>query len=129
MTITGKIVLCCTIVGFLAAVSLLSSAVPSYAANSEEILTAVSQLPEQVDSPLFTVMWTGKGADRYEIQYRDSGIGAWKTWLIRESSERASATFLGLPGRRYQFRSRGIDDQGRVEQWPLTSFGDAQTEV
>jgi hypothetical protein len=76
-------------------------------------------LPGEVDSPNFTVNWSGtdviSGVASYDLQYRD-GTGAWTDWLQGLSG--TSATFKGLAGHNYSFRARARDLAGNVGSYP-----------
>ncbi|MBI2266612.1 MAG: hypothetical protein HYU64_15855 [Armatimonadetes bacterium] len=117
---------------FLSLVALLvlgcSLAAPP-ASSSELPVSGVSPLPGNTNSFLFPVSWTGENAAKFEIQYKDTSIGTWRTWLARSAEEPNRATFLGLPGRKYCFRSRAFDGEGKAEEWPAGDEGDAQTLV
>jgi S-layer homology domain/Glucodextranase, domain B len=65
------------------------------------------------------VRWTGKdnpkgsGIASYDIQYRIIPQGAWTDWKLATSE--TQATFEGLDGYTYGFRSRARDAAGNVE--------------
>lgn len=80
--------------------------------------SAVAPLASLQTANSFTVSWAGSdnisppSALLYTIQYRD-GNGAWLSWFVDTST--ISATFNGLPGHTYYFRSRARDEAGNLE--------------
>ncbi len=81
--------------------------------------------------PTFTVRWSGTdsgaaGMRSYDVQYHDGPGGAWTDWLL--DTTQTSATFSGIYGHTYYFRSRARDFAGNLEPYP-TGDGDAHTIV
>ncbi|MFP4343989.1 MAG: DNRLRE domain-containing protein [Anaerolineales bacterium] len=67
----------------------------------------------------FNVSWSGTdqgdaGIAYYDVQYRVN-VGPWIDW--RAGVENTSATFVGQDGHFYEFRARGVDHVGNVEDW------------
>jgi hypothetical protein len=69
----------------------------------------------------FTVAWSGddpggSGINYYDVQYRIPGE-AWTSWL--NNTELTSAEWVGgSNGTVYEFRARGVDNAGNIEDWP-----------
>lgn len=71
---------------------------------------AMQALPGVSTGPSLTVQWAGSGgvgALTYDVQYLDSGRGAWRVWLGRTSA--TSGSFTGQLGHTYAFRCRATD--------------------
>jgi hypothetical protein len=89
--------------------------------------SSVNALPSNSEAS-FVVNWTGNdnlsGIASYDVQYQDNG-GAWTNWQTNVTT--TSATFNGVSGHTYGFRSRARDVAGNIEAWP--SSADAQTSV
>jgi hypothetical protein len=67
----------------------------------------------------FTVSWSGDdpggaGIAHYDVQYRVDG-GSWITW--QEVTTDTSAEFTGDDGHFYEFRARGLDNVGNLEDF------------
>ncbi len=78
----------------------------------------------------FTVFWTGddtggSGLKDLDVQIREGAGGTWADWQTHTTA--TSASFTGVGGRAYYFRTRGRDHAGNVEAWPATH--DAMTTV
>lgn len=90
--------------------------------------SAVLPLPMQSPSS-FTVAWAGSdatsGIATYDVQYKDGNGGAWTNWQANVNV--TSASFNGIVGHTYYFRSRARDTAGNVEAWPASA--DAQTQA
>jgi hypothetical protein len=88
--------------------------------------TVVTVNPLPLFSPQeFTVSWNVPeealpAIAYYDVQYRVDG-GAWLDWLTEVPAEQTSAQFIGEHGRLYEFRARGVDQEGNPEP-----FGDAE---
>ncbi len=84
-----------------------------------------------VESPAtFTVRWSGSdtgpsGLKNFDIQVRDGVNGTWTTWQSETTA--TSASYSGIGGHTYYFRSRARDNAGNVEAWPASH--DALTTV
>ena len=78
----------------------------------------------------FTVRWSGtdpggSGIDYYDVQYRLAGQ-SWVNWLNNVTG--TSAEFVGGGnGWQYEFRARGVDRAGNVQDW--SSYAQASTTV
>lgn len=87
----------------------------------------VLALPE-TSAAEFEVRWQGSdpGSDLagFEIQVRRDQ-GAWTSW--QGSTLATRAQFNGIPGSRYEFRSRARDRAGNQEPWPASA--DALTTI
>ena len=87
--------------------------------DEEPPVVSVDELPDFVDRD-FTVSWSGKdpggsGIASYDVQYRVNG-GDWSNWLVDVTF--SSAEFAaGQNGKLYEFRARGEDRAGNVEQF------------
>lgn len=89
--------------------------------------SSVDALP--ASSPtLFAVNWTGtdatSGISSYDVQYQDNN-GLWTNWQTNVTT--TTASFTGIAGHTYRFRSRARDRAGNVEAWPVSA--DTQTMV
>ncbi|MBI2267192.1 MAG: hypothetical protein HYU64_18860 [Armatimonadetes bacterium] len=89
----------------------------------------VQPLPPEQKDLLFPVSWTAVNASKVEVQYKDRDTGIWKTWIVRKAGEPGVATFFGLRGHSYYFRSRAFDGAGQANPWPSNEYGDAFTVV
>jgi len=73
-------------------------------------------LPIRVNTTDFEVQWNGtdigSGIDHYIVEYSSDGTN-WHTWL--SESEGTSATFTGIEGNSYYFRTQAIDGAGNWE--------------
>jgi len=83
--------------------------------------SAVSALPVQSPGP-FTVSWAGSdsgpsGLHGYQVQVRDGLSGAWTN--LQDWTMSMSASYPGVGGHTYYFRSRARDHAGNVEAWPV----------
>lgn len=79
----------------------------------------VDALPAQSPGP-FTVSWSGSdigpsGIKNYDVQVKHGGE-AWTDWQIETTA--TSASYPGIGGHIYCFRSRARDNAGNVEPWP-----------
>lgn len=87
--------------------------------DTEPPTVTVDSLPAFVGRD-FTVSWSGKdpggsGIASYDVQYRVNG-GDWVDWLVDVTF--SSAVFAaGRDGKFYEFRARGEDRAGNVEQF------------
>ncbi|MBK9052776.1 MAG: PD40 domain-containing protein [Chloroflexi bacterium] len=78
----------------------------------------------------FTVTWSGSdqggsALKNYDVQIRDGANGAWTNWKTAVTT--TSATYSGIGGHTYFFRSRARDHAANLEAWPATH--DAVTTV
>ena len=72
-------------------------------------------------NPTTPISWSGtdaggSGIASYDIQYRDGG-GSWQDWHTGTTA--TSATFHGVLGHTYSFRSRARDWAGNQELYPV----------
>lgn len=92
-------------------------------------VSRVNHLPAEVPTLSFTVAWTGSdatsGIKHYDIQVSSDGGYSWNNWLITTAV--TSASFSGLDGITYHFRSRAWDNAGNSEAYP--DVPDAYTKV
>lgn len=94
--------------------------------------STVSSLSPVQTSTGFAVSWSGiDGPDGseirgFDVQYRDGAGGVWTDWMM--STNQTAATFVGLDGHTYFFRSRGADLVGNLEVYPEYD-GDASTTI
>lgn len=92
----------------------------------------VEPLDSIQSSDSFLINWSGSdnlsgiSANGYDIQYKDGIDGIWTDWLI--DSSLTSATFTGIDGHTYYFRSRSQDNAGNQEPYPLDN-GDTVTTI
>jgi hypothetical protein len=83
--------------------------------------SAVQALAAQLPDEPFTVSWAGQddangsGVGSYTVYVSDNG-GAWQAWLTDTTV--TSATFTGVGGHSYAFRSVARDNVGYVEDDP-----------
>lgn len=89
----------------------------------------VNPLPQFTYTSNFIVSWSGSdngsGLVNMDVQYRDTDIGNWLSWINGTTS--FSATFTGAQnGHTYEFRARGTDNVGNVQPW---GSAQAQTTV
>jgi uncharacterized repeat protein (TIGR01451 family) len=80
----------------------------------------------------FTVTWSATDPAGllagYDVQVRDGDTGAaWSGWLTNTTA--TSASFDGVEGHTYCFRSRARDALSRLEAWPTGEWQDAFTTV
>lgn len=90
--------------------------------------SAVKRLPPYSRSALY-VTWDGSdlggsGIKTYDVQYRDTTSTTWMDWLFGTTA--LSASFAGVPGHAYAFRSRATDNAQNIESWPAGN-GDTAT--
>jgi hypothetical protein len=83
-------------------------------------VSSMQALPAQSPAP-FTVVWSGydvgdSGLESYDVQVRDGASGAWTDWQVGTAATEAS--YLGVGGHTYYFRSRAWDWSYNVEPWP-----------
>jgi len=83
--------------------------------------SSVQALPTQSPGP-FTVSWSGAdpgpaGLKNYDVQVKDGSGGAWADWQMGTTD--TSASYPGVGGHTYYFRSRARDNAYNVEPWPL----------
>ena len=82
--------------------------------------SSVNALPAQSPGP-FTVRWSGydngpSGLKSYDVQVKDGTGGAWTDWQTGTTA--TSASYPGVGGYTYYFRSRARDNAYNVEPWP-----------
>jgi len=91
----------------------------------------VGPLPPWVDTPTFTVTWSGEdiwsSVAAYHVQVRDGDEGAWSTWL--GETDATSAPFTGTHGHTYFFRVRARDSAGNWGTFTDEEWGQAHTTV
>lgn len=80
----------------------------------------VSGLPETSPGP-FTVSWSGadtggSNLKSFDVQVREGASGAWTDWQMGVTA--SSASYPGIGGRTYAFRSRARDNAFNLEPWP-----------
>ena len=82
--------------------------------------SSVLPLPAQSPATL-TVSWTysetESGPADLVIQVRDGAAGVWADW-VKDAYWNTSASFTGIGGHTYFFRSQARDQAGNVEPWP-----------
>jgi len=96
--------------------------------NSDSVLFYIDNTPPSsnvnglnryTNSLSFNVSWTGydldSGISCYDIQYKDGENGIWTDWLT--GTTETSATFTGIDGHTYYFRSRAKDNAGNWENY------------
>jgi hypothetical protein len=87
--------------------------------DTERPTSAVAGLPTYETSLTFIVSWgpTGDSLDiaTYRIEVNDNG-GGWTAWI--PSTVNTSASYTGVDGHLYQFRSIATDRAGNVETAP-----------
>ena len=91
----------------------------TYAPDTEPPEVTVDDLPAYVDRD-FEVSWSGvdpggSGIASYDVQYRVDG-GPWATWIV-DSTESSADFAAGQDGKFYEFRARGEDQAGNVEDY------------
>ena len=91
--------------------------------------STVQGLPAQSPGP-FTVRWSGTdtggaGLKDYDVQVKDGANGAWTNWLAGTTA--GNASYPGIGGHTYYFRSRARDNAFNTEAWPASY--DAMTTV
>lgn len=91
--------------------------------------SSVTALPAQSPGP-FTVSWSGSdpgasGLKSYDVQIKEGAGGAWMDWQMGTTA--TSASYPGIGGHTYYFRSRARDNSFNVEAWPASH--DAVTTV
>ena len=82
--------------------------------------SGVQALPAQSPGP-FTVRWSGAdsggaGLKDYDVQVKDGANGPWTTWQAGVTASNAS--YPGVGGHTYYFRSRARDNAFNSEAWP-----------
>jgi hypothetical protein len=87
--------------------------------DREPPVVTVDPLPKFVGRN-FTVAWRGSdpggsGIAHYDVQYRIDG-GAWVDWL-RQVTVTSEEFTDGRNGLRHEFRARGVDNAGNVEEF------------
>jgi hypothetical protein len=91
---------------------------------------SINPLAPTQDSTAFILWWNGTdnvaGIDYYDIQSR-AGAGAWQDFWTGISSIYSGAWFIGNLGTSYEFRIRGVDYAGNIEQYPAS--GETSTYV
>lgn len=91
--------------------------------------SVVNTLPITLYDTLQNITWTctdnASGCQRYTVQVRDDALGEWQDW--RSGVTEVSGLFRGLPGHRYCFRVRAVDNAGNLENWPANPDGDTCT--
>jgi uncharacterized repeat protein (TIGR01451 family) len=94
-------------------------------------VAAVEPLPSFVTDSTFVVTWRGhdvwSGIADYDVQYREGFEGDWVNWLTGTLA--ISATFPGVQGQTYFFRTRARDDAGNTGQFGSEDWGQAFTSV
>ncbi len=91
-------------------------------------VSAVSALPAFTKNNVM-IHWSGQdyggsGIQNYDVQYRDGASGIWTNW--QTGTIATSASFSGVTGHSYYFRSRARDLAQNLEGWP-TGDGDTST--
>ena len=93
--------------------------------------SSVEPLPPWVETPAFTLTWTGQdiwsGIAAYDVQVRDGYADPWTEWLSGTSA--TSETFTGTHGHTYFFRARARDQGGNEERFGDEEWGQASTTV
>lgn len=91
--------------------------------------STVATLSATQPNEQFSVAWSGSDNQTpnsqilYDVQYQTGCDGIWVTWY--SATTLAEATFTGINGESYCFRSRATDLAGNVEPWPTAA--DAET--
>jgi spore germination protein YaaH len=79
----------------------------------------VTVLPRRTTSMAFEVRWNAidyqSGLDYYNVQVRDRASTTWTTWLSRTRA--TGGTYIGTPGRAYEFRIQAVDWRGNAQTW------------
>lgn len=91
--------------------------------------SSIQALPAQSPGP-FTVRWSGTdtggaGIKNYDVQVKDGVNGSWTIWLAGTTASNAS--YPGVGGHTYYFRSQARDNAFNTEAWPVSH--DAMTTV
>ena len=93
--------------------------------------SAVDPLNATQGSATFTVTWGGddnlSGIVDHGVQFRDGASGIWTDWYSCTIS--TSASFDGVNGHTYYFRSRAQDNAGNWEAYPIIPDYDTYTSV
>ena len=104
------------------------------AVNPQDCLpptSSVEPLSPWVETPDFTVNWTGQdtwsGIGAYDVQGRDGYEGTWADWLTDTTA--ISDTFTGIHGHTYFFRARARDQVGNEEPFGDEEWGQTFTTV
>lgn len=84
--------------------------------------SSLEPLPTISPGP-FPVRWSGadsggSGVKSYDIQVRESPTAPWVNWQVGVAE--TSASYPGVGGRTYYFRSRARDNSFNVETWPIS---------
>ena len=91
--------------------------------------SSVESLTSTQTSTSFPVIWSGSdftsGLKWYDVQYKDGDTGAWTDWQLQTTE--ITATFDGIDGHTYYFRSRAEDYAGNIGDYP--SVADTSTTV
>lgn len=87
--------------------------------DNEPPVVAVDPLPQWSDEQ-FTVTWSGydpggSGIAWYDVEWGVSGQ-PWNPWL-NHTTTTSSPFYGGANGTTYQFRARGVDNAGNVQDW------------
>jgi spore germination protein YaaH len=86
----------------------------------------VTVLPQSTRTMAIEVSWQAidyqSGLDYYNVQVRDRASSTWTSWLNRTRGTRA--TYIGTPGRTYEFRVQAVDWKGNRQPW-ITAPGKA----
>lgn len=92
--------------------------------------SSVAPLPPFQTTSSVSVHWSGGdagwGIEWYDVQVRDGTDGAWTDWITHTNA--TAATFAGLTGHSYAFRSRAVDIDRNAEPYP-GGDGDAGTAI
>lgn len=99
--------------------------------DNQKPTSQVNALPSVSPGP-FTVSWSGtdaggSGFKSYDIQVRDGANGTWVNWKVGVTI--TTASYPGIGGHTYYFRSRGRDNSFNVEPWPNTHDTSTQVEA
>lgn len=88
----------------------------------------VATLPDAQETAVINVQWsgndTGSGVKNFTIWVSED-YGPWTVWL--RDTPATSETYLGFPGRTYQFMSTASDHARNMEPWP--SDADATIQI
>ena len=79
---------------------------------------AIQPLPATTYESVFQVSWGGadgvSGVESFDIQYLDSGRGAWSDWLAGVPVSKTYDLFTGQAGHSYSFHCRATDRAGNT---------------
>lgn len=104
----------------------------STANDSAAPTSSVAALPATINSPSFTVSWSGQdnaggsGIASYDVYVSDNG-SQFSRWLQGTTS--TSATFNGVNGHTYSFFSMATDAAGNVEATPAAAEASTKVQV